>query len=436
MKKLGNNSSNSASINKELKISYIDVSLLKKYERNAKIHNKKQIAKLIQSMQTFGVVTAILVDKNYEVIAGHGRLEALIKLGYKKVPVIMLEHLTEAQVKAYRLADNRIAEDAEYDNDILKIELQELVLSNEIVITDTGFDVAEVDEIVIDGYGEIKETADEDDEIVDPSEIEARTKSGDLWMAGESLIICADSRKKESFEKLLKGEKANLAVVDSPYNVSVKNHVCKTEHEEFTMASGEMSDEEYEAFTGIFMSHLVEFTTDSSLHYLFIDWRGIRTFLNVGLKHYTELKNICVWNKTVGGMGSMYRSQHELVCLFKNGTAPHINNIELGIHGRYRTNVWNHRGISATNPKSLELLKLHPTVKPIGLLHEILLDASAPGDIVLDCFGGSGSTLLACERAKRRARLIEIDPHYCDIALFRWEKLTGKKAKLIENIGD
>ncbi len=182
------------------------------------------------------------------------------------------------------------------------------------------------------------------------------------------------------------------------------------------------------------MNNLKYFSTDGSLHYLFIDWRSLKIFLNVGTEYYSCLKNICIWNKLCGGMGSFYRSQYEAVCIFKNGEAPHVNNVELGKNGRNRTNVWNHRGVSITNPKSLELLKLHPTVKPIGLLHEMLLDASCVGDMVLDCFGGSGSTLLACERAKRKARLIEIEPHYCDIIIARWEHLTGKKAKLIKNL--
>ncbi len=434
MNKHKKNSVVAESLNAGLTIQYIDTSLLKMYERNAKLHTKKQIAKLVQSMKTFGVVTPILADKDYSVIAGHGRLEALKQLGYDKVPVIMLEHLTKTQVKAYRLADNRIAEEAEYDNSILKIELQELILSDEIVITDIGYDIAEIDEIVIEGYGDKEEKPDKADEMSNPSEIEARVNLGDIWQLGEHRLLCGDALKAESYLALLGNDKAKMVLADAPYNVSIKKHVCKTEHKEFAMASGEMTDKEFESFVNTFVANLVEFSANGSLHYLFIDWRGLQIFLNAGCKHYTDLKNICVWAKPQGGMGSLYRSAHEMVCVFKNGTAPHINNVELGKHGRYRTNVWNHKGVSVTNPKSLELLKLHPTVKPIGLLHEILLDASCAGDIVLDCFGGSGSTLLACERAKRQARLIEIDPHYCDTILYRWEKLTGSNAQLVKNM--
>lgn len=434
-----NNSYESKSLNKELNIEYIDISMLKNYKRNAKIHSDKQIAKIVQSMKTFGIVTPILAGKNHEIIAGHGRLEALKQLGYKKIPVIMLEHLTEAQAKAYRLADNRIAEDAEYDKDILKIELQELSLSAEFTITDTGFDIAEIDEIVIDNYGVEKETQDEADGVDNVDEITERVKLGDIWELGEHLLICGDALKTETYNNLLQGAKAKLVLGDSPYNVPINGHVCgkgRVKHREFAMASGEMSTEEFEKFVNTFMANLVEFSIDGSMHYLFIDWRGLQIFLNAGEKNYSLLKNICIWNKMHGGMGSLYRSQYEAVCVFKNGTEPHINNVELGRHQRYRTNIWDHRGVSATNPKSLELLKFHPTVKPIGLLHEILLDVSCVGNIVLDCFGGSGSTLLACERAKRKARLIEISPHYCDVILYRWEKLSGKKAKYLKNMGD
>ena len=199
------------------------------------------------------------------------------------------------------------------------------------------------------------------------------------------------------------------------------------------MASGEMSDPEFGEFISQFMQNLAQFSVDGSLSYLFIDWRNLYILLNQGYKYYSELLNIAVWNKETGGMGSFYRSKHELVAIFKKGKAKHQNHIQLGKNGRYRTNVWDYPGISATNPKSLELLKLHPTVKPVALLHDILLDASSKNDIVLDCFGGSGSTLLAAERCKRRARLIEINPRYVDVCIYRWEKETGKKVKLVKN---
>lgn len=421
--------------NKELEIKYLEIKKLKRYEKNAKIHTKKQVGKLIASIKQFGMVTPIIVDKDFTIIAGHGRLEALEKLGHTKVPVIMLEHLSKTQVCAYRLADNRIAEEAEYDRDLLKVELEEISFNDEFIITDTGFDIAEIDSIILEDYSVQKERQDKADELK-TSKIKEQVKLGDIWKLGSHLLLCGDATKETHYKELMQNDNATLVITDPPYNVPISGHVCKTKHEEFQMASGEMSETEFEKFTANFMQNLLNFSKDGSLHYVFIDWRGLKTFLNVGNKIYSDLKNICVWNKLVGGMGSMYRSQHEFVCVFKNGTTAHINNVELGKNGRYRTNIWNHKGVSATNPKSLELLKMHPTVKPVGLLHEILLDSSRNGDIVLDPFGGSGSTLLACQRAKRKARLIEISPHYCDLIIHRFEELFNKKAEFIRNIQD
>ena len=421
--------------NPNLEIKYVEIEKLKKYDKNAKIHTSKQISKLVSSMKKFGVVTPILVDRNFTIIAGHGRLEALKNLNYNKIPVIMLENLSESQVRAYRLADNRIAEEAKYNSDILKIELSELTIEDEIEIIDTGFDVAEVDAIILDNYGVKTEKTDKADEIKS-LEIEHKVKIGDIWQLGNHLLLCGNSTEIISYEELMNNEKADLIITDPPYNVPIKGHVCKTKHNEFEMASGEMSEEEFTNFSENFMKNLVKFSKNGSLHYLFIDWRGLNIFLKVGSKIYSELKNICVWNKILAGMGSFYRSQHELVCVYKNGKQPHVNNIELGKNGRYRTNVWDCKGVNSANPKSLELLKLHPTVKPVGLLHEIILDSSSIGDIVLDIFGGSGSTLLACEKAKRKARIIEISPKYCDLIIHRYKEQTKKEVKFIKNIGE
>ena len=198
------------------------------------------------------------------------------------------------------------------------------------------------------------------------------------------------------------------------------------------MASGEMSNEQFAGFLNTILKNLHKFSSDGSLHYIFIDWRNINTLLTEGHKTYSELLNILVWNKGVGGQGALYRSQHELIPVFKK-KGKHQNNIKLGKYGRYRTNILDYPGVRATNPASLELLKLHPTIKSVPLIHGLLLDTSSQNDIVLDCFGGSGSTLIAAERCKRRARLIEIDPRYCDVIIWRWQKETGKTAKFVKN---
>ncbi len=255
-----------------------------------------------------------------------------------------------------------------------------------------------------------------------------------MWKLGDHKLYCGDALEKESYEKLLSKERAGIVFTDPPYNVKIAGNVTKQKHhKEFAEASGEMSEKEFTDFLRKSMELQAEHSKDGSIHYQCMDWRHINELLNAGMSVYSEFKNLCVWDKGTAGMGSLYRSQHELVFVFKNGTASHINNVELGVHGRYRTNVWKYPGMHASNPQAKTLVKLHPTVKPVPMIMDVLLDCSAAGDIVLDSFGGSGSTLIAAERTKRKARLIELDPHYCDVILYRWEKLTGKSAELCDN---
>lgn len=412
-------------------VEMLAIGMIKPYSKNPRVHNAKQIEKIKNSIMQFGFTAPILVDEEKNIVAGHARYEAMKKLNAVQIPTIQLENLTPEQIKAYRIADNRLAEDAQWDSDILKIEFKEL-LELDFDITDTGFEIPEIDSLTIELIGD-ENKQDEDKEVYSLLDsIPQKVKKNDLWILGEHKIFCGDTLDPDSFKCLLMTEKAEIIVTDPPYNVKIKGHVCgngKIQHTDFKMASGEMTESEFMDFTQKFMENLRESSTDGSLHYIFIDWRGLKTFLTAG-EQYDELKNICVWDKTTGGMGSLYRSQHEFVCVFKNGKNPHINNIQLGHNGRYRTNVWSVKGMNVQNKQAQELFKLHPTVKPVGLLSDILLDASSPGGIVLDCFGGSGSTLIACEKTKRKARLIELDEKYCNAIIYRWEKLTGRKAEL------
>lgn len=417
-------------------VEMLAIGMIKPYSKNPRVHNAKQIEKIKNSIMQFGFTAPILVDKENNIVAGHARYEAMKMLNAVQIPTIQLENLTPEQIKAYRIADNRLAEDAQWDSDILKIEFKEL-LELDFDITDTGFEIPEIDSLTIELIGD-ENKQDEDKEVYSLLDsIPQKVKKNDLWILGEHKIFCGDTLDPDSFKCLLMTEKAEIIVTDPPYNVKIKGHVCgngKIQHTDFKMASGEMTESEFMDFTQKFMENLRESSTDGSLHYIFIDWRGLKTFLTAG-EQYDELKNICVWDKTTGGMGSLYRSQHEFVCVFKNGKNPHINNIQLGHNGRYRTNVWSVKGMNVQNKQAQELFKLHPTVKPVGLLSDILLDASSPGGIVLDCFGGSGSTLIACEKTKRKARLIELDEKYCNAIIYRWEKLTGRKAELKLNFG-
>ena len=415
----------------------IDIVLIIASNKSLRKHSKKQLQKIINAIKKFGFTNPILVDKQLKIIAGELRLLAAKKLGLRQIPVIILEDLTDQEAEAIRILDNRIAEDGEWNFGKLKEEIEKL-MKFDITFEDLGFDTVDYDEIfLINDSDESKvHNSDKEDESWLDANIPPKVKFGDLWRLGDHFVYCGDSLLARSFEILMQGELAQIVITDPPYNCNVNGHVCglgKIKHDEFAMASGEMTDTEFAEFISKFMQNLIKFSIDGSLHYLFMDWAGLNTLLTQGKRHYTELKNIAVWCKGIGGMGAFLRSSHEMIPIFKNGKAKHQNHIQLGKNGRYRTNVWDYPGIRATNPSSLELLKLHPTVKSVPMLHDILLDASSKNDIVLDCFGGSGSTLLAAERCKRRARLIEISPRYVDVTIYRWEKETGKTAKLIKN---
>lgn len=425
---------------KELAILYKNPMELKLNPKNSRTHSKKQLHKIAQSIEKLGFNNPVLIDTENFIIAGHGRVLAARELGLTEIPTICLSHMSQEQIRAYIIADNKLAEEAGWDNEILKIELDFLMnLEPEIGfdVTVTGFDIPQLDLILnSEALESVKEAskADPDMEfLANVIDIPKRVNRGELWKLGEHLIYCGNSLEEVSYKKLLKNEQAQIIFTDPPYNVKIKGNVTKQkQHEEFELASGEMKKDEFIDFLKTAMSLQVRYSIDGSIHYQCMDWRHVSEMLDAGSEVYSSLKNICVWDKGTGGMGSLYRSQHEFIFVFKNGTKPHINNVELGVHGRYRTNVWKYKGMHASNPQANILVKLHPTVKPVPMIMDALLDCSSPNGIVLDSFGGSGSTLIAAERTKRRARIIELEPKYCDVILYRWEHLTGKTAKLIE----
>ncbi len=409
-----------------LKFEWKPVEDLKPYANNPRQHSKKQIRQIADSINQFGFNNPILLDSDNGVIAGHGRIEAAKSIGLKSVPVIYLAHMSEAEKRAYIIADNKLAENASWDQNLLKIEFEYLSkIDADFDLGLTGFEIPEIDYFLQIG----EEVCDSIETDIEKPRVPT-TKPGDLWTLGSHKIICGDARISKTYELLLGDEKANLIFTDPPYNVPVNGHICGNgaiKHREFAMASGEMSSQEFEVFLNDVFKNLIDFSTNGSIHYVCMDWRHIREITNAG-SIYEELKNLCIWNKSNGGMGSLYRSKHELVFVFKNGDAPHINNIQLGKHGRNRTNVWDYPGVNSfENSKDLEF---HPTVKPVALIQDAIMDCSNRGQIVLDVFGGSGSTLLAAEKCGRSARLIEIDPAYVDVAIDRWQKLTGEKAVL------
>ena len=413
----------------DLAVIYKPPTVLTPYPRNARTHSKRQIRQIADSIKAFGFTNPILTDANGRIIAGHGRVEAAKLLRIKEVPTIRLENLTEDQVRAYILADNRLAELAGWDNSILAIELQHLINLDDLDVAVTGFDVPQIDMIL----GEAGPEPDKDD-VVDVDETAtAVSEPGDLWQLGEHRVLCGSALQAESFGFLMAGQRADVVFVDPPYNVVIDGHAGghgSIHHREFAMASGEMDQEEFIAFLTYSLRLLAKFSAKGSIHFVCMDWRHAEELLAAGTQIYDCLLNLCVWVKNNGGMGSFYRSRHELVFVYRNGKAPHRNNVQLGQYGRNRTNVWEYPGIHTLSRQGDEgnLLALHPTVKPVALVADALLDCSARGQIVLDSFLGSGSTLIAAERVGRICYGIEIDPLYVDTAVRRWQRHTGENA--------
>jgi DNA modification methylase len=415
-----------------MKIEYTPVRELRFYPNNARTHSKKQIRQIANSIAKFGFCNPILIDDAKQIIAGHGRVEAAKLLGIDAVPTCQLSHLSDADKRAYILADNKLAEKAGWDKELLAIELQGLI-ELDVDIELTGFDMAEIDLILEEGREARGEPSGPEDQVPEPSPLPAVTQTGDLWLLGSHRLLCWDARDKAAYDRLLEGAKAEFVFTDPPYNVEIDGHVCglgRVRHRDFAMGCGEMSEAEFTAFLKTVFALLAENSIEGSIHQICMDWRHSWEMLNAGRAIYSELKNLCVWNKTNAGMGSFYRSKHELVFVWKSGTAAHINNFELGQHGRHRSNVWDYAGVNSMRPGRLEELAMHPTVKPTALVADAIKDCSRRGGLVLDPFCGSGTTLIAAERTGRKAHALEIDPTYVDVAVRRWQAYTGKSAIL------
>lgn len=413
-----------------LKMTYRKVDDLKPYAGNARTHSAKQITQIAASIRQFGFTNPVLVDGASGIVAGHGRVAAARQLGMTEVPVIELAHLSEAERRAYVIADNRLAELAGWDRDILAIELQalsEMDLDFDLEIT--GYETAELD-LLLDGPA--ADQTDPDDDIAGMKTGPAVTRPGDIWLLGKHRLICGDARHPDTFTALMESDRAKAVFTDPPYNVKIGGHVCGSgaiQHREFAMASGEMDVAGFTAFLGSTLGAMADVSVDGAIHFVCMDWRHMGELRSAGDKVYSELKNLVVWKKSNGGMGTFYRSQHELVFVYKVGTAPHTNTFGLGDTGRYRTNVWDYPGVNSFGANQKDLA-LHPTVKPVALVADAIKDVTKRGEIVLDGFGGSGTTLIAAERTGRVARLVELDPLYCDVICRRYEARTGRPAQL------
>lgn len=395
--------------------------------RNARTHSRKQLRQIAESIRQFGFTNPILVNAEFEVIAGHGRLAAARMIGLDRVPVLRIDWLSEAEQRAYVIADNRLAEKAGWDRELLALELGELG-TLDIDLTLTGFDLDEI-ELIIDAG----EKPAENDEIPEIGGGAAVCQRGDLWHLGRHRLLCGDALDGACYGQLMHENRARIVVTDPPYNVPIRGHVSglgKVSHREFVQGSGELSENDFTRFLADAFRQMADFSVSGSLHYVFMDWRHLPELMSAGRSIYDDWLNLCVWAKSNAGMGSLYRSQHELVAVFKKGKRSHVNNVKLGSNGRHRSNVWQYAGANSFSDSREEELSWHPTVKPAEMIVDVLKDASNRGDIVLDPFGGSGTTLVAADKCGRTARLLELDPLYCDVILRRFRAACGEEPVL------
>ncbi len=411
-----------------LELTYILIADLRPSPRKVRKLDPAHIREVASSISALGFCVPLLVGRDNEIIHGEVRYEAAKQLGLDRLPCVRIGHLSPEEQRVLRLAVNRLAEKGQWDLDALKIEFEELILLD-APIEIAGFSPAEIDQIVIgDGADGLEQGP------LEPDSATAVARVDDIFQLGPHRIVCGDATDPSVLARLLEGDAAaRLVLTDEPYNVKVTGNVTRGDHREFVMASGEMTDAEFLAFNGAWIATVLPYLCDGGILGTYIDWRGLPTVhsavVNLGLIPL----NLIVWAKTNAGMGSLYRSQHELLPLFRKGTAPHVNNVELGKRGRWRSNVWTYPGASSLGSDARRGFKDHPTVKPTAMLEDALLDLTNRGDLVIDPFLGSGSTLIAAEATGRVCRGVELDPLYVDVIIRRYEAATGDPAVLVES---
>jgi DNA modification methylase len=410
-----------------LDLVYVPVEDLRMPLREVRKLDPAHVREVANAISTLGFCAPVLIGRDNAVIDGAIRVEAARQLGLGRVPCVRIEHLNETEQRVLRLAINRLGEKGEWNLDELKVEFEELIFAD-APIEVSGFTLDEIDHIVL---GEVDEAIEEGPLSPEASAI-AVARIGDLIDLGPHRIICGSATDPETVRQLIAGDPpARLVLTDEPYNVPIAGHVTGGRYREFAMASGEMTDAEFLAFNEAWMAAVLPCLCDGGVFGTFIDWRGYPTVHSAAIKLGLKPINLVVWTKTNAGMGSLYRSQHELLPLFKNGSAQHVNNIELGRRGRWRANVWTYPGASSLGSDARRGLQDHPTVKPTAMLEDALLDLTDRRDIVIDPFLGSGSTLIAAHKTGRVCRGVELDPLYVDVIVRRFEGATGMAATLV-----
>ncbi len=416
----------------QLAIEYLPIDTLKAAPKALRNHSKAQLAAIRASIRMFGLNAPAIIDAKDVVIDGHAVLEAAKALGYKTIPVLRLEHMSPIELRAYRIAVNKLSEQSSWDEDLLKLEIAELLpllITGDMAPEAMGMSMTAIDLIMASA----SEPADEEGDSVE-ADVVAASRPGDLWALGEHLLLCGDCLKAETLVRLMGSDKARMVMTDPPYNLEIEGFVSGSgKHGEFAMGSGEMSDAEFLVFLTHYNVNLIAYCMDGAIQFHAMDGKHIHLLIQAVLAAGAEYKQLCVWNKSNAGMGAFYRSKHELFVVAKVGSAPHTNNFGLGESGRYRTTVWDYPGASGFRKGRSDDLDAHPTPKPTALVADAIRDVSGLGEIVLDPFCGSGTTILAAELTQRRARCIEIDPHYVDVSIARWQKRTGKTATLVDD---
>ena len=421
--------------NLRLCVEYWPLSRPKPNPRNSKLHPRAQLKQIARSIREFGNLVPIIVDSDDTVIAGHGRLQAAQSIGLSEVPVLRVEHLTAVQKAAFAIADNKLTENGAWDPRQLAETLQIIAADISLEVEITGFAMGEIDLVIESQKLNPANKSDPADQMPIGRDGQPVSLVGDLWCLGEHRVLCGSALEPHCYAEVMAGDTAVMLISDPPYNVPIAGHASglgRVRHGDFAMAVGELTPEAFVSFLQTFLTCAVAHCRPGAIFDVFMDWRHLDELSAATKAVGLERLNLAVWVKNNAGMGSLYRSQHELVFVFKYGDAPHRNNVQLGKYGRHRSNVWTYPNAAtfSRNTEEGNLLAVHPTVKPVRLVADALLDCSARGDVVLDPFLGSGTTVMAAERIGRRCCGLELDPYFVDTIVRRWQQYTGGRASL------